>query len=259
MSNVILVVKSPAMRGKTVRGFQKDLSAAFKRIGIDAPVHFDGIYGPTMRGLTAALLHANGCSAGKLMTNGITPALRSKIRNDDYTAAEKKLKGSVSRTTYRAELRKRWKNQSGPQVHAPVTKIVTDDWGYHPGVHDGVDVCTDIETVAFAMVKSKIIDVRAGGWWGNNPSGDVSKGDGIVQMEVLETVGPFKRGMHIGYGHCEKAKVKVGQIVEAGTPVAMVGLAVVYHIHLMVNDGSTTRGVGDRDPRPLIDYAVKNG
>ena len=105
MSNVVLQIKKPAMRGKTVRGFQKDLKAAFKRIGIDAPIKYDGIYGPAMRGYTAALLHANGGAASKLMVNGVTPALRSKIRNDDYTASEKKLKNSKTRTDYRAALR----------------------------------------------------------------------------------------------------------------------------------------------------------
>lgn len=259
MSSVTLVVKSPAMRGATVKAFQKDVKAAFKRIGIAAPINIDGIYGPAMRGFVASLLRANGGNAAVLMKDGITPALRSKIRGDLYTTAERKLKASKARTDYRAALRARWKKQSSPRVHAPVSRIVTDDWGYHPGVHDGVDVCTDVETVAFAMVKSKVIDVRTGGWWGKAPSGDVSKGDGIVQLEVLESVGPFKKGMHIGYGHCEKPRVKVGQIVEAGTPIAMVGLAVVWHIHLMVNDGSTNRGVGNINPRPLIDYAVKNG
>jgi murein DD-endopeptidase MepM/ murein hydrolase activator NlpD len=258
MSKVVLTVKKPAMRGKTVLAFQKDLKDAFKRIGLNAPVKADGIYGAGTRSLTAALLHANGCNAATLMKDGITPELRSKIRGNKYTSAEKRLKNSKTRKAYRAKLRARW-HASKPKVHAPVTRIVTDDWGYHPGVHDGVDVCTDVETVAFAMVKSKVIDVRTSGWWGKAPSGNVSKGDGIVQLEVLETVGPFKKGMHIGYGHCEKPRVKVGQIVKAGTPVANVGLAVVYHIHLMVNDGSTTRGVGNINPRPLIDYAVKNG
>lgn len=259
MSSVTLQLKSPAMRGTTVKEFQKDVKAAFKRLGIDAPINIDGIYGPAMRGFTAALLRANGGNAAVLMKDGVTPALRSKIRNNIYTAAERKLKASKARIDYRAALRKRWKQQTKVRVHAPVTKIVTDDWGYHPGVHDAVDVCTDVETVAFAMVKSKVIDVRTSGWWGNNPSGDVGKGDGIVQLEVLESVGPFKKGMHIGYGHCEKPRVKVGDVVAAGTPIAMVGLAVVWHIHLMVNDGSTNRGVGNINPRPFIDYAVKNG
>lgn len=259
MSSVTLKVKSPPMKGTTVKTFQSDLKAAFKRLGIDAPVKVDGVYGQATRSLTASLLHANGCNATKLMAAGVTPTLRSKIRNNIYTASERKLKASVARTEYRAELRKRWKKQATAKVHAPVTRIVTDSWGYHPGVHDGVDIVTAGQVPCFAMVKSKVIDVRAGGWWGKAPSGDVAKGDGIVQLEVLESVGPFKKGMHLGYGHCEEARVKVGQIVEAGHVIAMTGLAVVHHIHFMVNDGNTSRGVGNINPRPLIDYAVKNG
>ena len=109
------------------------------------------------------------------------------------------------------------------------------------------------------MVKSKVIDVRASGWWGKAPSGQVSKGDGIVQLEVLESVGPFKKGQHIGYGHCEHARVRVGQVVQAGETIALAGLAVAWHIHLMVNDGGTKKGIGTRDPRPHLDYSVKHG
>jgi murein DD-endopeptidase MepM/ murein hydrolase activator NlpD len=175
------------------------------------------------------------------------------------TEAEKKVRDSKARKEYRAKLRDQWAVR---KVHAPVSKIITDSWGYHPGVHDGLDVISIEGAAAFAMVKCKIIDVRASGWWGlgapSNPSVK-ARGDGIVQMEVLETVGPFKRGMHIGYGHCEHARVKVGQTVQAGEVVALVGFANAAHIHLMVNDGKTTRGVGTQDPRPLVDYAVKNG
>lgn len=259
MSKVTLTVKSPPMTGATVKTFQRELKDAFRKLDISAPVKIDGVYGPGTRSLTASLLHANGCNATLLMKDGITPTLRSKIRNGIYTATERKLKSSKVRTDYRADLRRRWKAQAKARVHAPVTRIVTDSWGYHPGVHDGVDVVTAGQVPCFAMVKSKVIDVRAGGWWGKAPSGDVSKGDGIVQLEVLESVGPFKKGMHLGYGHCEEARVKVGQVVEAGHVIAMTGLAVVHHIHLMVNDGSTAKGVGNINPRPLIDYAVKNG
>jgi murein DD-endopeptidase MepM/ murein hydrolase activator NlpD len=146
------------------------------------------------------------------------------------------------------------------KVHAPVDKILTDTWGYHPPGHDGVDVICEPDAVLRAMVKSKVIDVRTGGWWGKAPSGDVWKGDGIIQIEVLEDVGPFRKGQHIGYGHAEKPYVKVGQIVVAGQPLGHAGLAVAWHIHLMVNNGEVgLRGVGTRDPRPLLDYAVKNG
>jgi murein DD-endopeptidase MepM/ murein hydrolase activator NlpD len=157
---------------------------------------------------------------------------------------------------YRGELRARWAEK---KVHTPLTRILADTWGYHPPVHDGIDLICPANSPIFAMVKSKVIDVRAGGWWGKAPSGDVRLGDGIIQLEVLESVGPFKKGMHIGYGHAEKAKVRVGQTVEAGDVIGHAGLAVAWHIHLMVNNGRTTKGIGNINPEPLYRYAVKHG
>jgi murein DD-endopeptidase MepM/ murein hydrolase activator NlpD len=154
---------------------------------------------------------------------------------------------------YRARLRRSWDRAD---VHPPVAKILADTWGYHPPVHDGVDVICPPNAVLFAMCKAKVIDVRSGGWWGKAPSGDVTKGDGIIQLEVLENIGPFKKGHHIGYGHAEKATVKVGQTVNAGDVIGHAGLAVAWHVHLMYNDGSTKKGIGNIDPRPILDYSV---
>ena len=248
--------KDSYMRGDDVKSWQREVKALFKKMNIDCPIVVDGIYGVHTRSYTASLVHANGMNAGTQMKNGVTPALRTKLRHAPKSLTEAQKKTRTKRKEYRAKLRKRW----SAKVHPPVAKIITDSWGYHPGVHDGVDVICNPNATLYAMVKSRVIDVRAGGWWGKAPSGDVSKGDGIVQLEVLENVGPFKKGQHIGYGHCEHAKVKVGQVVEAGTPIALAGLAVAWHIHLMVNDGQVgTRGVGTRDPRPHLDYAVKHG
>lgn len=255
----IFSVRATPMKGSDVKEWQKDVKALFKKLKIDCPIVIDGTYGPATRSFTAALCYAYGLTAKTAMRNGVTPELRIKLRNNslkEFTVAEKKALTSKARNDYRAALRKRWRIS---KVHAPVNRIIADSWGYHPGVHDGLDVISIEGAAAFAMVKSKIIDVRTSGWWGKAPSGDVAKGDGIVQMEVLETVGPFKKGMHIGYGHCEHARVKVGQVVQAGEVVALVGFAVAAHIHLMVNNGSTTRGIGTQDPRPLLNYAVKNG
>jgi hypothetical protein len=47
--------------------------------------------------------------------------------------------------------------------------------------------------------------------------------------------------------------------VNAGDRIGDAGLAVVPHIHFMVNNNSDTRGVGDRDPRPIYNYVKKNG
>lgn len=239
-----------------VKKWQQDVKRLFKSMSIDCPIKDDGVYGVATRSFTAALCQASGLSAKTAMKHGVTPELRTKLRHKDLTAAETKVKNSQARKDYRARLREQWRVR---KVHSPVSKIIADSWGYHPGVHDGLDVISIEGAAAFAMVKSKVIDVRSSGWWGLHPSGDISRGDGIVQLEVLESVGPFKKGMHLGYGHCEHARVKVGQVVQAGEVIALVGFAVAAHIHLMVNGGGTTKGVGTQDPLPLVNYAVKHG
>jgi murein DD-endopeptidase MepM/ murein hydrolase activator NlpD len=248
----------PRMEGGDVKNWQRELVSLFAAMDIDnAPVTADGEYGMETRSITAALARALGMDPEEVMADGVTPELRRRMRDRDLTAEEKERFQNASRKAYRARLRKQWRPER-LKVHAPVTRIIADSWGYHPPVHDGIDVICPPNAVLFAMVRSKVIDVRAGGWWGKAPSGDTSKGDGIVQLEILETVGPFKRGHHIGYGHAEKATVRVGDVVEAGEPIARAGLAVAWHIHLMLNDGSTSKGIGNRDPRAILDYAVAN-
>lgn len=258
------ILKQPRMRGDDVKKWQQAIKGIFMReFGMNCPIVIDGVYGPSCRSFSAELCHAMGLSAKVQMKNGVTPELREKLELDKLTPAQLKTKRSPARHAYRMKLREQFKLARKPRVHAPVHKILQDSWGYHPGVHDGLDVITQPDPVIFAMVKSKVIDVRSSGWWGlgaPSDSGLKAKGDGIIQLEVLETVGPFKKGMHIGYGHAEKARVKKGQVVEAGHAIGHAGFANAWHIHLMVNDGSVgTRGVGNRDPRPLLDYAVKNG
>lgn len=256
MSERAFVVKSPPMKGSDVKAWQETIDKEFKHLKIECPIKADGIYGAHSRAYSAALLRARGILASPAMTHGVTPDLRTKIRGRDLTAAEKKRYHAKTTEAYRAKLRKDWKPKT---VHTPISNIITDAWGYHPGVHDGIDLICNPNAALFAVVRSRVFDVRAGGWWGNHPSGDVSKGDGIIQLEVLDSVGPFKKGMHIGYGHAEHARVREGEIVKAGEVIGLAGLAVAWHCHWMINGGDTTRGVGDRDPRPFSDYARKHG
>jgi hypothetical protein len=250
------------MRGDDVKAWQQDVKDAFQRLGIRCPIKIDGVYAQATRSFTAALCMAEGLNSAKqAMVKGVTPELRTKLRHGNLTEAEKKRRDSHARIDYRAKLRDRWHSFSD-LVHPPVARIIEDSWGFHPGVHDGLDVISIEGSAAFAMVKCKIIDARAHDWWHlGAPSSQAlrRRGDGIVQMEVLGNNGPFKDGMHIGYGHCVHPRVRVGQIVEPGQVVALVGFANAAHIHLMVNDGKTMRGVGNIDPKPLVDYAVKHG
>jgi murein DD-endopeptidase MepM/ murein hydrolase activator NlpD len=256
MSRTYVVGDNP-MRGQDVKDWQATVKKKFSEyFGIKCPIKLDGLYGTHSRSYSAALVKSMGMDAEWQMRDGVTPELRSKVRDKDLTAAQKRTMQSKARKAYRDKLRDQW---APKKVHPPVAKILADSWGYHPPVHDGIDVICNPNAPLYAMVRARVIDARAGGWWGKAPSGDVTKGDGIVQLEVLENVGPFKKGMHIGYGHCEHARVNVGEVVQAGEVIALAGLAVAWHIHLMVNDGSTTRGIGNRDPRPLLDYSVKHG
>lgn len=255
MSERTFKVGSKVMRGNDVKAWQETIDKEFRHLKINCPIKKDGIYGVHTRSYSAELLKARGILI-KEMAGGITPELRIKIRNREMTAAETKRFHSKARQEYRKDLRERWKPK---KVHKPVSVIIADSWDYHPGVHDGIDVICRPHAAVYAMVKCKVIDVRAGGWWGNAPSGDVAKGDGIVQVEILENVGPFKKGYHIGYGHCENARVRVGEIVQPGERIADAGLAVAWHIHLMLNDGSTNRGIGNRNPRAILEYAKKHG
>lgn len=243
-------------KGDAVELWQQTINSKFAKWDIDYRVKVDGNYGLGTRSAGATLLYALGIEQVE-MRNGVTPDLRVKVRNYQKRLSAAERKRFAQRVVWRRRLRQKW--AKGVKVARPVNKIITSAWGYHRGVHDGIDVQTPPGAPVYAMVKSRVIDVRSGGWWGKSPSGDTSKGDGIVQVEVLETVGPFTKGMHIGYGHCEHAVVREGQIVDAGEQLARVGLAVTHHTHLMVNDGGTTKGIGTRDPRPMLDYAMKNG
>jgi murein DD-endopeptidase MepM/ murein hydrolase activator NlpD len=150
-----------------------------------------------------------------------------------------------------------------PPVAAPVNPILEHSWGWHPGVHDGVDLITEGDDVIYAICDATVIDVRSSGWWGKGARAagghSIADGDGIIQLRCEVDAGPFRKGLHFGYGHSEKATVKVGDRVKAGQMIGHAGFANAWHIHFMVNDGSTTRGVGDRDPWPFVDYAVRKG
>jgi len=148
-------------------------------------------------------------------------------------------------------------------VHAPCKPILQHSWGWHAGVHDGVDLITEADDVVYAICDATVIDVRSSGWWGNGARASgghsVADGDGIIQLRCEVDAGPFKKGMHFGYGHAEKACVKVNERVRAGQMIGHAGFANAWHLHFMVNGGGHTRGVGDRDPWPFVDYAIRHG
>lgn len=149
-------------------------------------------------------------------------------------------------------------------VAYPAPKTTQDTWDWHPGVHDGVDLICPEGSPLVAICDGVVIDVRSAGWWGKGAQGSpghpISDGDGIVQIRCTVTAGPFKPGLVFAYGHAEHANVRVGQKVKAGQQIAKAGWANAPHTHFMVHDQTEgTRGVGDRDPRPFLDYAKAHG
>jgi hypothetical protein len=154
------------MKGDDVKLWQKDVAKLFKDIGIKCPIVIDGVYAQATRSFTAELCEAYGLVSKMVMKDGVTPELRIKLRNKDFNKAEQTRMESKARKGYRAKLRARWAPRFNDLVHSPVSKIIADSWGFHPGVHDGLDVISIEGAAAFAMVRSKIIDVRPHGWWG---------------------------------------------------------------------------------------------
>jgi murein DD-endopeptidase MepM/ murein hydrolase activator NlpD len=258
MASRTFKVDSPLLHGDDVEGWQRDLRARFRRWKWDDTlVRLDGVYGPKTRAYTAKVLYGLGISRSK-MKHGVTPALRTKVRHGKLSPTER------LRMMRRASWRRA--NQT-KRVAAPVRPVLADSWGWHPGVHDGLDLICEKDSPLFAMVRSRVIRVSSSGWWGKAPSGDVTLGDGIVMLECLDDVGPFRKGMVIGYGHAEHACVNERQIVKPGQQIALAGLAVVSHVHLMAASskaavGTTPdgkpRGVGTIDPEPLYRWAMKH-
>lgn len=252
-------VQKPIMHGPGIKSFQQTIKDKFKKLGLNCPIDVDGYWGQQSRTFALELLKAMGMSRSVAHKSGFTPELRDKIVASERTSNEKRSFGSKANKTYRAQLKKQW---APKKAHAIVGKLLADSWDYHPGVHDGIDLLCPPNSPIFAPVKCKVVDVRASGWWGlgapSNPSVK-AKGDGIIQLQVLENVGPFKKGQHLGYGHAEGAKVKVGQVVNAGHVLGHAGLANAWHVHFMVNSGGTLKGIGNVNPRAIVNYTKRQG
>jgi murein DD-endopeptidase MepM/ murein hydrolase activator NlpD len=242
-----------SMRGVDVKLWQITLRKQFDTWQVDYPLAADGNYGPVTRSATRDVLKGLGI-AQDAIRDGVTPQLRRKVRNKHLTPREKAR--YAARAAWRRKLRKKF---AGKGVAPPINKILTSANGWAGKGHDGVDLICNPNVPIMAICDAEVIDVRGGGWWGKSPSGDVTKGDGIIQLRCLSDVGPFKKGMHFGYGHAEHATVKKGDTVKAGDIIGKAGYAVAWHIHLMVNGGGTSKGVGDRDPMPFVNYAMKHG
>jgi hypothetical protein len=246
------------MEGPDIKEWQELILEIGESWNVHFPLKADGKYGMATRSFSKMVLFGRGFSHEQL-DSGITPWLRSRTRDPNLRPlAVKERADEPWRRAFREDLRQKFVKRVAKDVAAPIGKILTMTWGFHPGVHDGIDLICGKKAPIYAICDARVIDVRAGGWWGNRPSGDVWKGDGIIQIKSLTDEGPFKKGMQFGYGHAEGADVKVGQTVEAGEKLGEAGLAVAWHIHLMANRGEFgLRGKGSINPRPFVNYAMR--
>jgi hypothetical protein len=255
---------TPHMTGDDIREWQEWVKEKFTSWNIAHPIEIDGDYGQGTRAATASMMRAWGVdSAAEAMTGGLTPWWRSKLRNGNRTPEEAATFESAERVQYRRDLREKYDRWN---VHTPIARIEEDSWGWHGTEHDGIDLICQWKAPLYAMVTGKVVRVDPSGWWGKGaePSHGhpVADGDGIIIVESTVEIGPFKKGMHVGYGHAEGATVPEGKEVKAGDVIGHAGWAKAAHCHLMINhikpDNGFYRGVGDRDPRPFLDYAVSS-
>ncbi len=258
-----LVVTDPPMRGRDVANLNRAVHQrlAMRRIDIPSPVHdmftqaaaLAAVEAGYFLGLLEATILATD-GGRRVCPQGAQTIIREPERRTHAQLARAKARHALLARGPRFYA----KLGGGGGVAVPVDPILEHSNGFSGG-HDGVDLICEADDVVYAICDAKVIDVRAGGWWGKGAQAShghpIEHGDGIIQLECLVAQGPFKPGLHFGYGHAEKAVVKVGQRVKAGQKLGHAGFANAWHLHFMVNAGTTNRGTGDRDPMPFVDYA----
>lgn len=246
-----LKIKSPLLRGADVERWQRTLNRVLSSWDVELRVKVDGVYGLGTRSVSKLVAYGLGFTHEQF-DDGITSWLRARVA-DPSLRSSAQTERIRDRAAFRESLRQKF---GSGDVAAPVSPILAMTWGWHPGIHDGIDLICGRKAPLHALCDGVVFDVRPSGWWGNSPSGEVWRGDGIIQLRCTTDEGPFRKGMHFGYGHAEGAVVREGDHVKAGALLGHAGLAVAWHVHLMANDGSTPRGIGTMDPLPFVRYAI---
>lgn len=258
MSDRTFKVTTPPMRGDDIRAWRQALNRQMETWRVAYRLPGDDVFDVATRDLTASVCHGLGLpSACEAMKHGVTPALRVKLRKKRQTPADKVR--FVARVGWRAAFRKR---HAATRVSPPLRKVLGDSWGYHPGVHDGIDLICPPDATGYAICDGTVLRADPGGWWGKGAPSDPAvrgRGDGIVVIRCDTNTGPFKAGLRFCYGHAEHPVVKVGEKVKAGQAICRAGFANAWHFHFMVNGRTDVKGLGDRDPRPFLEFARKHG
>ena len=113
-------VKSPEMKGKDIKAFQRVINERYKRWGVDTRVEVDGEYGTFTRRAARQVAFGLGL-AEKNYKHGFTPEVREKLRDPG-----KRTSAEMARAERRGEWRRRLKKRhrgggpaDGARVRAP--------------------------------------------------------------------------------------------------------------------------------------------
>lgn len=113
MADRVFKLLSPHMTGEDVREFQRDLTARFKSWDISISVKDDGDYGTDTRDAAKRVCRGLGILHVTAMEDGVTAALRAKIKDPDTrTAREMERARSAAAKEFRAKLRERFESES---------------------------------------------------------------------------------------------------------------------------------------------------
>jgi murein DD-endopeptidase MepM/ murein hydrolase activator NlpD len=254
MADVTLKITLPHMTGDVVEQFQRDCNTRLKAWGVNYQLEVDGDYGQATRDVGKSLLYGLGVDEGNDF-DGISPADRLKIRHGFERLSDEEKVRWKDRKDWRERFAAKY---SSDDLHTPITNIISSAWGWHPGVHDGVDLICDPNAPLLAICDGEIVRADAGGWWGKGAPLDPvlkARGDGIIVLRSTTDHGIFRPGLNFCYGHAESPVVRKGDRVKAGDRIGTAGFANAWHAHFMVNDRSDALGLGDRDPMPYVRFA----
>lgn len=110
------------MKGDDIGAFQRLLSKQFKRWNINMVVADDNDYGQDTRDAAQMVCRGLGILPSQAMRNGVTPALRTKIKHPERrTEREKERFQSAATKAFRASLRERFKLPTLGNVHVTPT------------------------------------------------------------------------------------------------------------------------------------------
>jgi hypothetical protein len=112
-----LVLSSPHMTGEDIGEFQRELNRRYDAWGINKRIDDDNDYGNDTRDAAREVCTGLGIDHEIAMKDGVTPALRIKIRHPDHrTPAEIERSKGEAASAFRARLRKQFAVASGLQM-----------------------------------------------------------------------------------------------------------------------------------------------